>query len=114
MEVHDLVKEFFSLENFGVRASKVTPASSETKRAQSLLERTTIRVGQRYETGLLWRYDKFELPNSLPMAKRRLDCLTRKMRGDGDLAANLQQQMLDYIEKGYARKPSNEEVSQTR
>lgn len=112
--LHNLVKDFFSLENFGVQASKVPPASIETKRALSILESTTTRTDQRYETGLLWRYDKFDFPDSKPMARRRLECLEKKMRSDIDLDVNLRQQMQDYVNKGYARKLTAEEDAQKR
>lgn len=112
--LHDLVKDFFSLENFGVRPSKVSPESLQTKRARSILECTTTRTDQRYETGLLWRYDTFNFPDSKPMARRRLECLERKMRSDIDLGDNLRQQIQDYVKKGYARKLSAEEEAQKR
>lgn len=80
-----LVKNLFSLESLGVAAPKVNLISNDDARTQEMLETTAIRVGNRFETGLLWRYDRFELPDSYPMALRRLGCLNKKMSNDPEL-----------------------------
>lgn len=73
---------------------------------------TTVLKDDRYETGLLWRYDQVELPDSLQMARQRPVCLERKMSRDPRLRENLNQQIKDYVTKGYARKLSEiEEVA---
>lgn len=86
------MKEFFSLENFGVQPLSAGPEYFDTKRAREILENTTTKDNERYETGLLWHYDSFVFPDSRPMAKRRLKCLEKKMGPDPKLAANLNQQ----------------------
>lgn len=53
--LHDLVKDFYAIENFGVRPFNNIIESSETKQAHRLLQDTTKKVGERFETGLLWR-----------------------------------------------------------
>lgn len=111
-QLHAAVKEFFSIENFGVMTNASALVSASEIREKRLLEATTINVGERYETGLLWKYDDVVLPNSLPMAKRRWMCLARKMQGDSGLAQNLNAQMCDYLKKGYARKLTLEATQQ--
>lgn len=52
--LQETIKRFFTVEENGV--TPVIPImSKEEKRAQSLLETTTRRVGQHFETGLLWK-----------------------------------------------------------
>lgn len=111
-ELHDRVNTFFSLENFGVRAPEQALESSEVKRARSIMSSTTIRLDDRYETGLIWKYDEVKLPDSLPMANRRLLCLERKMSRDPALASKLNSQIGEYQQKGYARKLSEKELDQ--
>lgn len=61
--LHQLVKEFFSLESFGVKISDRVAGSKELIRAHDILESSTIKKGNSYETGLLWRKDGITLPN---------------------------------------------------
>lgn len=108
-DLHALVKDFFSMDNFGVKILETSLESKYEKRARELLHTTTARIGDRYETGLLWKEDHVELPKSKPMATRRLMCLEKKMSKEPDLADNLKRQICDYVTKGYARKLSAEE-----
>lgn len=96
-KLHGIVKEFFSLENFGVRPSETAIESVEEKRARLIMDATTQLNGHRYETGLLWRYDDVVLPDSFLMGKQRFACLERKMLKDPQLRANLDGQINEYI-----------------
>ncbi|XP_055615232.1 uncharacterized protein LOC129761532 [Toxorhynchites rutilus septentrionalis] len=107
--LHDIVKDFFTAED--VSALSVTPPiSEEEKRAQRILETTTIRVDTHYETGLLWKSDYVELPDSYNMALKRLECLERKMNRNPDLKQALCQQMKEYLLKGYTHRATNDEM----
>lgn len=76
------------------------------------MEQTTIRVGEKFETGLLWKYDDVEFPNSYNMAVKRLECLERRMMRDPELATNLKTQIMEYQRKGYAHRATEEELAQ--
>lgn len=67
--LHDLVKQFFSVDTSGVMEVQ-RPESVEVQRANTILRETTKLIGHRFETGLLWKYDCFELPDSYHMADR--------------------------------------------
>ncbi|XP_062698986.1 uncharacterized protein LOC134284260 [Aedes albopictus] len=108
-ELHDLVKHHFSLENVGVSASQ-TPESDEDRRARRILEETTKRTSQGFETGLLWRTDSVDLPNSYPMAMRRLECFERRMNKDPDLQVSVQRQIKEYLENGYIHEATPHEL----
>ncbi|CAG7832144.1 unnamed protein product [Allacma fusca] len=62
--LHQLVKEHFKLESLGVSANAKPMRSKEEQRAEMILEKTTRRVGERWETGLLWKCDEVKLPES--------------------------------------------------
>lgn len=64
----------------------------------------------RYETGLLWRYDDIEFPETYPIALKRLECLERKMEKDSALATKMCNYIQDFIEKGYVKKLSRDEL----
>ncbi|CAG7667006.1 unnamed protein product, partial [Allacma fusca] len=101
-ELNRLVKESFSTESFGVQIPKTPLKSQDYKRALMLLESTTVKVGERFQTGLLWRQDNMVLPESRSTALRRLHCLERKMDRDPEFADQYIAKMEDFINKGYA------------
>ncbi|XP_058817566.1 uncharacterized protein LOC131680868 [Topomyia yanbarensis] len=107
--LHELVKDFFTKEDVGMQI--ITPLlSDQEKRASRILEETTVRVGARYETGLLWKHDHIELPDSYNMALRRLECLERKMSRNPELKQALHKQIEDYQQKGYAHRATVNEI----
>ena len=77
--LHALVKESFKTENFGVMIPKKKLISETEERALRILEETTIRVGDRWETGLLWKNDNPSMPESYSMAKKRLLSIEKQM-----------------------------------
>lgn len=69
-----------------------------------IIEKTTIRKNNRFETGLLWKYDNVQFPNSFQMAMKRLECQDRRMQANPALTDNINKQIQNFITKGYARK----------
>ncbi|XP_053698911.1 uncharacterized protein LOC128745869 [Sabethes cyaneus] len=109
--LHDMVKEFFTLEDIGTRSTEPM-MSDEERRALDLLKLTTKRVGDRYETGLLWRFDDVKLPDSYGMAMKRLDCLERSMKRKPLLKEKLTKQINGYLAKGYVRRATTQDLEQ--
>ncbi|XP_062556853.1 uncharacterized protein LOC134221681 [Armigeres subalbatus] len=105
--LHEVMRSYFAIEESAV---SVRPEGEDDKRAIQILERTTVKKDNYYETGLLWRMDDPTFPNSLPMAIGRLKSLERRLARDPKLAANVQHQIADYIEKGYAHEASEAEL----
>lgn len=103
-DLHKAVKNFFSIEYFGVRSSRNVIESKENERAKSILNRSLRKVGKRYEVALLWKHDEVRLPESRQMAFRRMICLEKKLVKDETMYTNLRGQIADYVEKGYARR----------
>ena len=67
--LHQLVKDSFTTENFGEQVSAKRRAADYVARAERLLDTTTVRIGERFETGLLWKEDKPGLPHSKDTAQ---------------------------------------------
>ncbi|XP_062537985.1 uncharacterized protein LOC134206298 [Armigeres subalbatus] len=110
-KLHDLVKQFFSAENLGITTGPL-PEGVEEARAKAILRETTRKQRDgHYETGLLWRYDQFEFPPSYAMAARRFHCLERRLRAHPELRDNLDRQISEYQEKGYAHKATEQEIN---
>lgn len=99
-ELEALVKAFYDLDSFGVRAAPLR-LGKDQERALVILEQTTRNVGRRYETGLLWRDDAPRLPRSREMCLKRAKSLRQRMENDPELADKLQRLIDDYLRKGY-------------
>ncbi|XP_058456376.1 uncharacterized protein LOC131433795 [Malaya genurostris] len=110
-DLHRLMKDYFSLEGIGITKSKNPLLSSSDQRSLSLLREHTRRVGNRYETALLWRYDDVRLPDSKNAAMQRLNCLEKRMRKNAFLAEMMHKKIQEYLQKGYIRKLDPEEIN---
>ncbi|KAG5875654.1 hypothetical protein JTB14_018652 [Gonioctena quinquepunctata] len=60
--LHDLIKQSFSTEAFGV-AAIIPRENVQNGRALEVMETTTKRIGNRYEIGRLCKSDEIELPD---------------------------------------------------
>ena len=106
-----LVKDSFKTEAFGVKVIEEKLHSKEDKQAETILEKTSQRVEDRWETGLLWREATPNLPKSKNMAFKRLEGIERKMDKDSEYAALYCDKIDNYIQKGYVRKLDEEEAN---
>lgn len=102
-KLHQLVARYFALEDYGTKRPEATIENSSDNRAKKILVTTTKRIGNRFETGLLWKYDDVSLPDSMSMAKRRLLCLEKRLEKDPELELKLRIKFNEYIENGYVR-----------
>ncbi|XP_058837537.1 uncharacterized protein LOC131693614 [Topomyia yanbarensis] len=109
-ELHDILKSHYSLEESVV---KVQEESAEDQRARLIMERTTKRVENRFETGLLWKTDEVNFPDSYPMALKRLKQLERKLQKSPEVYQNVRQQIAEFQEKDYAHLATEEELTGT-
>lgn len=109
-ELHQLVKNYFAMEQIGTTIPETILESKEDQRAKHILQSTTIKKGDRYETGLLWKHDDVKLPVNYNMALKRLICLEAKMEKNPEIKTNLFNKIKKFTEKGYIRKLSKEEI----
>ncbi|XP_053662228.1 uncharacterized protein LOC128711380, partial [Anopheles marshallii] len=107
------LKRYFSLESIGVSAAqRLLP--KEEARAITMLNTGTRLVGDRFETGLLWKYDDVRLPCNREMALKRHTCLKRKCEKNPELASAISNKMHEYADKGYIRRMSEDEIEARR
>ncbi|XP_062711976.1 uncharacterized protein LOC115267455 [Aedes albopictus] len=109
-DLHELLKSHYALEESVVAIPQET---AEEKRAREILERTTKRVGDRFETGLLWKTDDPRFPDSYPMAVRRMKQLEKRLDKNPKLKENVCKQIDEYQQKGYAHLATAEELAGT-
>ncbi|XP_039488815.1 uncharacterized protein LOC120450089 [Drosophila santomea] len=108
--MEQMVEDYFDVENFGVKPAPQVAASDDV-RAQRILEDTTVKVGRRYQTGLLWKDDHVVLPQSYKMAYKRLVNVERKLKRNKPLAQEYDRIIKDYVLKGCARMLQPDEVA---
>ncbi|XP_053668305.1 uncharacterized protein LOC128718710 [Anopheles marshallii] len=106
--IHQAMRKFCETEQLGV--SRVVEVHPDDQRAQKILDETTVRVGNHFESGLLWKTDSVELPPSREMAQRRHVCLERRMERDNVLKEQVHRQIGDLASKGYIHKASEQEL----
>ncbi|XP_055636812.1 uncharacterized protein LOC129775759 [Toxorhynchites rutilus septentrionalis] len=108
--LHDLLKTHYALEESVVAVKKET---KEDGRALGILQCTTKRLGNRFETGLLWKNDEVSFPDSYPMAVKRLKQLEQKLERNPAISENVHKQIVEYQQKGYAHLATPGELSGT-
>ncbi|XP_036347947.1 uncharacterized protein LOC118757334 [Rhagoletis pomonella] len=86
-DLDTLMRSYFSFEAVGISPYVKPLVSTEDERALKIMEKTTRYIAheKRWETGLLWRYDHVDLPDSYAMARKRLECLEKKMNKNAAL-----------------------------
>ncbi|XP_062557220.1 uncharacterized protein LOC134222088 [Armigeres subalbatus] len=107
-ELYNSMKKFFAVEDAVVTKSL---QSEEDLRARNILETTTVRRGNRMESGLLWRKDNVRFPESYRMAMSRLRGLEKRLSKDPELRRRVNEQIESYERKQYIRKTSELEMA---
>ncbi|XP_062698475.1 uncharacterized protein LOC115257886 [Aedes albopictus] len=109
-QLHEMIRGYFLDEEPRSTVASL-PETAEDRRARELLESTTTKVGGRYQTGLLWKADEVNLPDSYGMAFRRLQGLERRLLKNPELGEQVVQKIEEYQSKCYAHKATPGELS---
>ncbi|XP_053956305.1 uncharacterized protein LOC128861956 [Anastrepha ludens] len=109
----EMLKANYALEAVGISMKDEPLKSKADERDLAIMKSTTkyLENEKRWETGLLWKFDKIDLPNSYSMALQRLSCLEKRMTRDPLLRNFLNKQIREYEDKGYIRKLTKDEIS---
>ncbi|XP_055590063.1 uncharacterized protein LOC129742216 [Uranotaenia lowii] len=110
-EMNDALKQFFQLE--AVVVSPVPLESKEDQRAREILHKTTRRVDEHFETGLLWKEDEISFPESYKMAVNRMHSFEARMNRNLGVKEAIEQQIEEYIARGYAHRITPRELKET-
>lgn len=103
-----LVREYISREDLGVVVSPKL-VGVEEKRANEIMTNTIKFKDGRYEMGLLWKHDDVKLPNNFNEAVDRMHKDEKRIEKLG-LTKWKSDLVKGYIEKGYARKATKEDL----
>lgn len=80
----------------------------EDNRSFEILEKTTKQVGDRFESGLLWKKDNTKLPNNYKTALHRFNI----MESDPQYRDTYLSKIQEYVNKGYATEISEHETKE--
>ena len=108
--MNSMMRSYFDMETLGVKLEAEKIIFKVEERALSILNETTVKKGNRYESGILWRDNISIFPDSYQMALQRLESIKKKMSRDDDYAREYRSKIDDYLQKGYARKLSPEDA----
>lgn len=100
----DMMKGFFALESIGIRPREHKRLSTDERHALHILDTKSKKVGDRWETGLLWKSEDVELPNNKTYAENRLRSVERTLDSDPAAAADYVKQVTNFLDKDYAEK----------
>jgi hypothetical protein len=110
-QLDEALEKFWKIEDNVISGAR-KELSVEDKRALQIISETTRFVDGHYEVGLPWKNAEPKLPDNRRMAEKRLEMLKRKLLKpeNADLALKYRDTMQGYIDKGYARKLTEDEV----
>ena len=100
------LEKFWTIESYGthtIESSKVM-FNKEERRAFDTLEKTTVKNGNRYEVGLLWKNEERKLPYNRDLAVNIFKSTENKFNKNPEIATKYKETVNSYIESGYARK----------
>lgn len=103
-EMRNMMKQYFSTEDFGVKPVENLPKSKEEKRAENIITDTLKYVGNKYEIGMLFKEDNVQFPDSYRNAERRLIPTEKMLEKNEKLKEWAIRNLKEYVEKGNTRK----------
>ena len=104
------MKQFLRLEDIDINRSSKKGMSIKDQEALKRMDNSVCVVGGHYEVGMLWKSDTTWLPNNKQTAEARLQSLKRKLKRDGNFHRNYREFMENLIQKGYAKRMTEEEA----
>ena len=91
----------------------VNDSTMDNKMSASVEDKRALHVkldDGHFQVALPWRQDPPGIPNSKPMAEKRLRSLQNRLENDGELFEKYTNTMQDYINKGHAQRVPKEEL----
>ena len=94
------MKNWYELESYGT-FKQADPRSSADKRAQNILDSTTLHDGSRYSVGKLWADDNIHLPDNFYASLVQFKALEKRLEKDFNLKTQYASDIRSDVEKGY-------------
>ena len=109
--------DFIAAEQMGIAVNpccvqqKRGKVMTETERFEDdLIRKSAIKIGEQWMIPIPWSRSPSELPNNYSQAFARLKATEKKLRENPEFAEMYNQQVVDLVERGCARKLTKEEL----
>ena len=106
------VERFWEIENYGtVPKQDDCIMTKDEKRIFNIFQNTISFKEGKYETGLLWKDDRVNLPNNRQLAVQRLLSLEKRLAKNEDLKTKYHKTVKQYIDNNHATKIPPEDLT---
>lgn len=112
-ELKNLVHNYCEQESLGVTKDIEPLRSADDLRAIKILTESIKYVDGHFQVDLLWKTDEATLNDNYSMALKRAYNLRRKLNRDPLMYERYTDTLMKFVEKGYAVKLSNKDISAT-
>ena len=102
-EIERLVNDYLEKEDCCLLKDKGICETEDVRRAIEIMQRTTKRIEDQFETGLIWKLEDIVLPDSRTAAMSRFVNLERKWTQDPSTKQLYQAVCQNYLDQVYAR-----------
>ena len=113
-DVNNALRKFWEIETYGTEVRRSDVLKKEEKEALKKVETTLSYDGTRYRLGTHWKEDRPKLPDNREAAIRRLESTEKSLNAkDSFVKKEYNDTIKSYVDKGYLRKLTPEEMSAT-
>ena len=112
-QIHQMVERFWIQEHYTDISDREVGMSVHDRCALATLESDTKIRDDKYEVPMLWKNKDVELTNNYPQALQRFKFLERRLKADEKLYIRYKKIITEYLDLGYSREMSDEEVQLT-
>ena len=99
-ELAGQIKRRYEIESNGVYKQVESPSAAD-KRANKILDSSTLHDGSRYAVGMLWVEETIRLPENYYLSLVQLKSLKKRLEKDPDLRNQYSKTIEDDLSKGY-------------
>ena len=110
--VNSSLRRFWEIESYGTDTKRSAVMTKEEKNALNRVESSLTHNGSRYSIGVPWKEGGPTLPKNREMTKKRLKSTEKSLNAkDGFVKNEYEETIKSYIQKGYLKKLTPEEMS---
>ena len=111
-QLHQQIEQFWKTESFGVICNDIKATSVEDRISQHILQNSTRLTDGHYEISMLWKTNS-DLPCNFRTAEQLYVSLAKRLRTNKEFERMYSSTINSYIQKGYAKKLTENEKQQT-
>ena len=111
--LHRQLQKMYNADFVGKERESDIAVSVHDRKALSIMKKSIVKVDSHYQIALPWKSCDSRLPHDKYVAEKRMICLKEKLGRDPKLRQQYREKISEYLELGYARKISHDELAHT-